>query len=299
MARDASRLSSLDYPFEALKALMLDADLTTLQLVWREAPDRFRARDPFPVGGVVEDPATGAAAAALGAYLRERGEIVAPATFEISQGVEMGRPSRITVSIAPGEDGRPRVGHGRPDLTAPGPRPATAGAAGQLGAAGGSGARASRSAAISARRPASSASIVEVGIECRRHRRQGRRRRGLRFVAEVDRRNEDAGEDAGQRADDPDAGEHDHDTGHATERGDRILVAVADGRDRHDRPPQRVAAGRDVGVRRGHFELEHEDARRDEHDERRQDRDEGGVLASVLEDVQRQGPCRPGRAAAG
>ena len=105
VARDAARLSSLDYPFEALKALMLDADLTTLQLAWREAPDRFRARDPFPVGGVVEDPATGAAAAALGAYLRERGEIVAPASFEISQGVEMGRPSRIAVSIAPGEDG--------------------------------------------------------------------------------------------------------------------------------------------------------------------------------------------------
>jgi len=105
VARDASRLAGLDYPFEALKTLMLDADLTTLQLVWREAPDRFRARDPFPVGGVVEDPATGAAAAALGAYLRERGEIVAPASFEISQGVEMGRPSRIAVAIVPGEAG--------------------------------------------------------------------------------------------------------------------------------------------------------------------------------------------------
>ena len=34
-------------------------------------PTTFHARDPFPPGGVVEDPATGAAAAALGAYLRE------------------------------------------------------------------------------------------------------------------------------------------------------------------------------------------------------------------------------------
>jgi PhzF family phenazine biosynthesis protein len=48
---------------------------------------------------VVEDPATGAAAAALGAYLRHRGEISPPATFEIEQGVEMGRPSLLTVSI--------------------------------------------------------------------------------------------------------------------------------------------------------------------------------------------------------
>ncbi len=84
---------------------MLRSDLTTVQLVWREGPTRFRARDPFPVGGVVEDPATGAAAAAFGGYLRDRGEIRPPATFEIIQGVEMGRPGRLTVSIVPGESG--------------------------------------------------------------------------------------------------------------------------------------------------------------------------------------------------
>jgi len=104
-ARERSRLERLDYAFDDLATLMREHDLTTIQLVWREAADRFRARDPFPVGGVIEDPATGAAAAALGAYLRDRGEIVAPATFEILQGVEMGRPSRLTVSIVPSEDG--------------------------------------------------------------------------------------------------------------------------------------------------------------------------------------------------
>ncbi|MEP6637888.1 MAG: PhzF family phenazine biosynthesis isomerase [Chloroflexota bacterium] len=104
-ARDLARLARLEYPFEGLRTLMLEHDLTTIQLIWREAPDRFRARDPFPVGGVVEDPATGAAAAAFGAYLRDRGEISPPATFEILQGVEMGRPSQLTVSIVPGEAG--------------------------------------------------------------------------------------------------------------------------------------------------------------------------------------------------
>jgi PhzF family phenazine biosynthesis protein len=104
-ARERQRLERLDYPFERLKALMLEHDLTTIQLVWRESPSRFYARDPFPVGGVVEDPATGAAAAALGAYLRDRGEIMAPASFEIVQGIEMGRPSLLTVSIVPGEAG--------------------------------------------------------------------------------------------------------------------------------------------------------------------------------------------------
>lgn len=106
LAVDAlATLQRMAYPFEPMKALMLEHDLTTLQLVWRKGPASFRARDPFPVGGVVEDPATGAAAAALGAYLRERGEITAPASFEIVQGVEMGRPSLITVAIAPGEVG--------------------------------------------------------------------------------------------------------------------------------------------------------------------------------------------------
>jgi PhzF family phenazine biosynthesis protein len=104
-AGERQRLERLAYPFEDLKALMLEHDLTTIQLVWRESAGRFHARDPFPVGGAVEDPATGAAAAALGAYLRDRGEIVAPASFEIVQGVEMGRPSLLTVSIAPGEAG--------------------------------------------------------------------------------------------------------------------------------------------------------------------------------------------------
>lgn len=92
-------LRALSYDFDQLRTIMLAADLTTVQLVWREAADRFRARDPFPVGNVVEDPATGAAAAAFGAYLRWRGELVPPARFTITQGVEMGRPSLIEVEV--------------------------------------------------------------------------------------------------------------------------------------------------------------------------------------------------------
>ncbi len=101
-------LHALSYDFDRLRSIMLAADLTTLQLVWRESAHRFRARDPFPVGNVVEDPATGAAAAAFGAYLRWRGELVPPARFTISQGVEMGRPSLIEVEV-PDTDGGIRV----------------------------------------------------------------------------------------------------------------------------------------------------------------------------------------------
>ena len=98
-------LAAMTYDFGRLRTAMLEADLTTVQLVWREAPDRFRARDPFPVGNVVEDPATGAAAAALGAYLRWLGVFHPPARFTISQGVEMGRPSRDR-GRSTGRDGR-------------------------------------------------------------------------------------------------------------------------------------------------------------------------------------------------
>ncbi len=100
-AASAERLARLAYDFDALKQLMLEAGLTTIQLVWRERADLFHARNPFPVGGVVEDPATGAAAAALGGYLRDAGLIDAPMRITILQGAEMGRPSRLDVRIPP------------------------------------------------------------------------------------------------------------------------------------------------------------------------------------------------------
>ena len=105
--RTRERLAALDYDFEALKHAMLAADLTTVDLVWRESTDVFHARNPFPVGGVVEDPATGAAAAAFGAYLRELQLVAPPATVTIHQGDDMGRPSLLTVGI--GEHGGIRV----------------------------------------------------------------------------------------------------------------------------------------------------------------------------------------------
>jgi PhzF family phenazine biosynthesis protein len=98
-AGTAERLARLEYAFDDLKAVMLREDLTTLQLIWREGLAQFHARNPFPVGGVVEDPATGAAAAALGGYLRAARLIEVPATIIIRQGEAMGRPSILTVDI--------------------------------------------------------------------------------------------------------------------------------------------------------------------------------------------------------
>ena len=98
-AATRERLADLDYDYDALKQLMLDLDLTTVDLVYREDETTFHARNPFPVGGVVEDPATGAAAAAFGNYLRDTGNVTAPATVTVHQGVDMGRPSLLTIAI--------------------------------------------------------------------------------------------------------------------------------------------------------------------------------------------------------
>lgn len=97
--RSRDRLDALDYDFDQLKQIMERESLVTLQLVWRQDETVFHSRNPFPVGGVVEDPATGAAAAALGGYLREANLIEAPASISIRQGEAMGRPSLLNVEI--------------------------------------------------------------------------------------------------------------------------------------------------------------------------------------------------------
>ncbi|MYT26814.1 phenazine biosynthesis protein PhzF, partial [Streptomyces sp. SID7760] len=61
------------------------------------------------IGGVVEDAATGAAAAAFGAYARELGLVPAAAVLTLRQGEDMGRPGVLTVELRAG-DPRVRVG---------------------------------------------------------------------------------------------------------------------------------------------------------------------------------------------
>lgn len=98
-ARSRRRLSDLHYDFTALKELSDREVWTTLQLFWPESDSVFHSRNPFPVGGVVEDPATGAAAAALGAYLRQIGRLPPRSSFTVIQGEDMGRPSRLGVTV--------------------------------------------------------------------------------------------------------------------------------------------------------------------------------------------------------
>lgn len=108
-AATPERLAILAYDFDRLLALMTRRDWTTLQLVYRAEPAVFRARNPFPPGGIVEDPATGAAAAAFGGYLRELGLIEPPARITVHQGAELGRPGVLVVDIPAGSNTGIRV----------------------------------------------------------------------------------------------------------------------------------------------------------------------------------------------
>ena len=115
-ATTRARIADLAYDTDRLAAYMTDRGLVTLQLAWRESATTFHVRNPFPVGGVFEDPATGAAAAAFGAYLRELGEVGSSAVLTLHQGDDMGRPSLLRVELR-GGDPRVRVSGAAVPLT--------------------------------------------------------------------------------------------------------------------------------------------------------------------------------------
>jgi trans-2,3-dihydro-3-hydroxyanthranilate isomerase len=78
-----------------------DADRLAILLYCRDG-ERIEARMFQPLGGIPEDPATGSAAAALAAFLGQLDG--ASQSFEVSQGVDMGRPSTTHAEVSM-EDG--------------------------------------------------------------------------------------------------------------------------------------------------------------------------------------------------
>ena len=96
-------LAAMKYDLASGRTLMNQAGLVTITLVWSETPQRFHSRNPFASGGVYEDPATGAAAAAFAGYLRD---IAWPhkGVINIVQGEDMGMRSQLKADI-PSEPG--------------------------------------------------------------------------------------------------------------------------------------------------------------------------------------------------
>ena len=75
-----------------------DCDCATFLYTW-VGPDHVRARMFAPFDNVAEDPATGSASGALGAFLTTLGSTPAERYILIEQGVEMGRRSLIHLNV--------------------------------------------------------------------------------------------------------------------------------------------------------------------------------------------------------
>jgi len=96
--------------FQALRLLpAMRGAAPAVHLYTREPgdPDRIHARMFAPLLGIVEDPATGSANAALAALLLHRSPSQRPQiTLHIEQGTEMGRPSQLAATAARAAGGR-------------------------------------------------------------------------------------------------------------------------------------------------------------------------------------------------
>ncbi len=106
--RDRAALSAMRYDLATGQALMREHGWVTISLIHAETDRLFHARNPFAAGGVYEDPATGAAAAALAGYLRDLGW-PHEGSIEIVQGEDMGARSRLTADITPEKGASIRV----------------------------------------------------------------------------------------------------------------------------------------------------------------------------------------------
>ncbi len=97
--KDRTRLAAMAYDLEDGRTVMRRHDLVTVMLVHVEDDQVFVVRNAFASGGVLEDPATGAAAAAFAGYLRDQGWPHG-GKFTIRQGEDMGSPSLIEVALS-------------------------------------------------------------------------------------------------------------------------------------------------------------------------------------------------------
>jgi trans-2,3-dihydro-3-hydroxyanthranilate isomerase len=70
---------------------------------------RWKTRMFAPAGGVAEDPATGSACGPLGIHLARHGRIAFGEEIEVSQGAEVGRPSKLYVRVDGSPDAIDRV----------------------------------------------------------------------------------------------------------------------------------------------------------------------------------------------
>ncbi|MCV2360734.1 PhzF family phenazine biosynthesis protein [Paucibacter sp. TC2R-5] len=96
--KSRATLAAMNYDLAEGRKLMLAAGLTTILLAYIETPQLFHTRNAFACGGVLEDPATGAATAALAGYLRDLGWPHG-GVIDLVQGEDMGLRSLLRAEI--------------------------------------------------------------------------------------------------------------------------------------------------------------------------------------------------------
>lgn len=96
--KDKKNVKNMSYHFDEIKELMKEKDLTTISILFKEDDKTFYSRNAFAFGGVYEDPATGAAALALGGYLRDI-KFKKEGKIEILQGLDMNKASKLYVEF--------------------------------------------------------------------------------------------------------------------------------------------------------------------------------------------------------
>lgn len=101
--RDLDALGRARAAGEAFDALNREAETGGVHAFVRTGPQEARARTFAPAFGIPEDPATGSAVGPLAGYLLRHGAL-APgadglARLTVTQGIEMGRPSRLFVEV--------------------------------------------------------------------------------------------------------------------------------------------------------------------------------------------------------
>jgi len=89
--RSREALARMTYKLDRGRNFMRDHSIGTVAFIFREEERVFHARNAFAIGGVLEDPATRAAAAAFAGMLRDLG-ILTSGRIVIIQGEDMGQP---------------------------------------------------------------------------------------------------------------------------------------------------------------------------------------------------------------
>lgn len=106
--KSRAALAAMRYDLDAGRELMNRQGWVTILLAHAETAQRFHTRNPFASGGVYEDPATGAATAALAGYLRDI-DWPHQGVIDLLQGEDMGVPSRLRAEIGATPGGSIRV----------------------------------------------------------------------------------------------------------------------------------------------------------------------------------------------